>query len=128
MWGGCFSSFDCLMIWYRQKDDPWNAIVSGFLTGGILAVRGGANLAFKNALIGGVILGLIEGISIIMQSVMTRRQFMIMEEMQKRELERMRLAASQNKNPWEVSFDEKESGGMEGFSSDSSGSAKSYSF
>ena len=36
MWGGCFSSVDCLMIHKRQKDDPWNAIVAGFITGGLL--------------------------------------------------------------------------------------------
>jgi import inner membrane translocase subunit TIM17 len=65
MWGGCFSSTDCMMIYLRQKDDPWNAIVSGAFTGGILAIRGGANVAFKNALMGGAILGLIEGVSII---------------------------------------------------------------
>ena len=41
MWGGCFSSIDCSMIYFRQKDDPLNAIVGGFLTGGILAIRSG---------------------------------------------------------------------------------------
>jgi len=25
---------------YRQKEDPWNAIISGFMTGGALAFRG----------------------------------------------------------------------------------------
>jgi hypothetical protein len=126
MWGGCFSSVDCLMIWYRQKDDPWNAIVSGFITGGMLAVRGGANLAFKNAVMGGVILGLIEGISIVIQSVAMRRQHMMMEQMQKQELERMKMAANQNKNPWEVEFDEGSSGGSPmGGAGDSS---KSFSF
>ncbi len=74
MWGGCFSSIDCLMIYYRQKDDPWNAIVSGGLTGGVLAIRSGLNMAFKNALIGGAILGLIEGVSVIFQAVQMKRQ------------------------------------------------------
>ena len=73
MWGGCFSSIDCLMISLRQKDDPYNAIVSGFFTGGILAIRSGANVAFKNAMVGGVILGLIDGISSVMQSVQMKR-------------------------------------------------------
>jgi import inner membrane translocase subunit TIM17 len=41
MWGGCFSSIDCLMLLYRQKEDPFNLIASGFLTGGILAFRSG---------------------------------------------------------------------------------------
>jgi import inner membrane translocase subunit TIM17 len=59
MWGGVFSSIDCLMIYYRQKDDPLNEIISGFVTGGVLAIRGGLSVAFKNALIGGLILTLI---------------------------------------------------------------------
>jgi hypothetical protein len=40
IWGGMFSSFDCAVKGYRQKEDPWNAIISGFLTGGSLAIRG----------------------------------------------------------------------------------------
>jgi import inner membrane translocase subunit TIM17 len=79
MWGGVFSSIDCLMIYYRQKDDPWNAVVSGFMTGGILAIRGGLSMAFKNAFIGGAILLLIEGVSNIMQAVMMRQQYYMME-------------------------------------------------
>ena len=31
---------DCLLIYYRQKDDPMNAIIAGFITGGVLAIRG----------------------------------------------------------------------------------------
>lgn len=119
MWGGCFSAMDCLMIWYRQKDDPWNAIVSGFITGGVLAVRGGANLAFKNAVMGGLILGLIEGISIIMQAFMMRQQHMMMQQAQQQELEKMKAQANQGKNPWEVEFDEKEATG---------GGAQSFNF
>ena len=65
MWGGCFSTIDCLMIYYRQKDDPGNAIVSGFVTGGILAFRSGPQAAFKNALIGGVMMTLIEGVMVL---------------------------------------------------------------
>ena len=57
------------MIYLRQKDDPWNAIVSGGLTGGILAIRSGMNTAFQNAVIGAVILGLIEGVSIIFGAI-----------------------------------------------------------
>ena len=63
MWGGIFSSMDCLLISYRQKDDPLNAIAAGFITGGILAIRGGASVAFKQAMAGGVILFIIEGVS-----------------------------------------------------------------
>lgn len=39
IWGGLFSSFDCAVKGYRQKEDPWNAIIAGFFTGGTLAAR-----------------------------------------------------------------------------------------
>eukprot|EP00124_Ichthyophonus_hoferi_P000879 Ihof_evm3s38 gene=Ihof_evmTU3s38 len=38
-WGGTFSVFDCTLAAIRQKEDPWNAIFSGALTGGVLAAR-----------------------------------------------------------------------------------------
>jgi hypothetical protein len=47
-------------------------------------------MAFKNAMIGGIILALIEGVSTIVTSVSMRRQFQMMEEMQKEELEKMK--------------------------------------
>jgi len=40
VWGGMFSTFDCLVQGWRRKDDAWNAIISGFMTGGCLAARG----------------------------------------------------------------------------------------
>jgi import inner membrane translocase subunit TIM17 len=109
------------MIWLRQKDDPMNAVMSGFITGGVLAIRGGANLAFKNALIGGGILFLIEGVSVLMQAVMMQRQQMMNEHMQKLELEKMKQAQN-TKNPWEVDFDEGESASRGG------DNAQSYNF
>jgi len=39
VWGGMFSTFDCAVKGWRQKEDSWNAIISGFLTGGCLAAR-----------------------------------------------------------------------------------------
>ena len=39
MWGGLFSSIDCGLVAIRKKEDPWNSIASGALTGGILAIR-----------------------------------------------------------------------------------------
>ena len=39
IWGGLFSTYDCAVKGYRQKEDPWNAIISGFLVGGTLAFR-----------------------------------------------------------------------------------------
>ena len=46
MWGGMYSSFDCALIALRDKEDPWNSIGSGAITGGILAARGGARSSF----------------------------------------------------------------------------------
>lgn len=111
MWGGMFSSIDCLMIYLRQKDDPYNAIVSGFLTGGILAIRGGLSVAFKNAFIGGVILMLIEGVSVVVSSVAMRHQYQMMEAMQKEEMEKIKLMMQQQKeaklqNPWAADYNE----------------------
>lgn len=40
MWGLCFASFDCSIAAVRKKEDPWNAILSGACTGGLLAIRG----------------------------------------------------------------------------------------
>ena len=86
-------------------------MVSGFMTGGVLAIRGGLSVAFKNAFIGGVILLLIEGVSTIVTSVATRQQYMYMEQMQKEEMEKMRRMAEQGKlahdnNPWNTDYNE----------------------
>lgn len=39
VWGGLFSMIDCSMVQVRGKEDPWNSITSGALTGAILAAR-----------------------------------------------------------------------------------------
>mmetsp|Transcript_12314 Transcript_12314/g.35782 ORF Transcript_12314/g.35782 Transcript_12314/m.35782 type:complete len:146 (-) Transcript_12314:12-449(-) len=67
VWGGTFSVFDCSFQYLRGKEDHWNAIASGFLTGGTLALRGGWRSAMRNAMIGGVLLTIIEGVSMIVQ-------------------------------------------------------------
>jgi import inner membrane translocase subunit TIM17 len=41
-----FSTFDCAVKGWRQKEDAWNAIISGFMTGGCLAARSEFPLAF----------------------------------------------------------------------------------
>lgn len=41
VWGGMFSTIDCTLVHFRKKEDPWNSIISGFTTGGILAARNG---------------------------------------------------------------------------------------
>jgi import inner membrane translocase subunit TIM17 len=65
VWGGMFSVFDCSIAAMRRKEDPWNSIMSGALTGGCLAIRGGPRVAATSAVFGGVILAFIEGIGIV---------------------------------------------------------------
>ena len=64
VWGGLFSTFDCSLVQLRGKEDPWNAIMAGALTGGTLAARNGFAASMKSAMFGGVILALIEGLGI----------------------------------------------------------------
>lgn len=64
VWGGLFSTFDCGLKGIRQKEDPWNSILSGGLTGGVLAARGGVKAAAVSAVVGGALLALIEGVGI----------------------------------------------------------------
>ena len=40
VWGGLFSTFDCCLMGIRGKEDPWNSIGSGAITGAVLAARG----------------------------------------------------------------------------------------
>lgn len=56
VWCAIFSSFDCSLVYLRQKEDPWNSIASGALTGGFLSARMGPNAALRSAVFGGVIL------------------------------------------------------------------------
>jgi len=66
VWGGLFACFDCSITAVRQKEDPWNSILSGAATGGILAARAGPRAMGTSALVGGVLLGLIEGMGIML--------------------------------------------------------------
>jgi len=82
VWGGTFSTFDCSLQYIRRRDDHWNAIASGFLTGGVLAARGGWKAASRNAVIGGVLLGIIEGVAaLLMRSTSKSPREMALEQM-----------------------------------------------
>lgn len=105
LWGGMFSSMDCLLISYRQKDDPLNAIMAGAVTGGLLAIRGGTSVAFKQAMMGGFILFLIEGASQLFMAIQIRNQHLMMKQMQEEMMMRqMQIASQGGENPWEVSY------------------------
>lgn len=65
VWASVFSSFDCTCYWWRQKEDPWNPIMAGAMTGAVLAGRGGPMAMARSGLFGGIFLALIEGANIM---------------------------------------------------------------
>lgn len=90
-----FSTFDCAVKGWRQKEDAWNAIISGFMTGGCLAARsefpllgfylsdpdasisGGPKSALGSAIACGILLGVFEGVGVLISRVFsegTRQQ------------------------------------------------------
>uniref|UniRef100_A0A0E0LN26 Mitochondrial import inner membrane translocase subunit TIM17 n=1 Tax=Oryza punctata TaxID=4537 RepID=A0A0E0LN26_ORYPU len=70
VWGGLFSAFDCTMVFMRQKEDPWNSIIAGAATGGFLSMRQGPGAAGRSALMGGMLLALIEGAGLMLNRVL----------------------------------------------------------
>ena len=52
VWGGLFSTFDCTFTAMRGKEDPWNSIMSGAVTGGVLAARTGLRSSMQAAFFG----------------------------------------------------------------------------
>jgi mitochondrial import inner membrane translocase subunit TIM17 len=78
MWACIFSVSSCIMVYIRQREDPINSVIAGFSTGFVLAIRGGFRNAFRSAVIGGLFLGIIEGIMVIHQQWQKRKQ--IVEE------------------------------------------------
>lgn len=92
VWGGLFSSFDCTLQAIRRKEDPWNSIAAGALSGGVLSIRSGMRPAIQNAAAGGILLALIEGVGILLNRQRSAPP-MSPEEIKKardRELERLR--------------------------------------
>eukprot|EP00567_Pseudictyota_dubia_P016259 CAMPEP_0197440548 /NCGR_PEP_ID=MMETSP1175-20131217/7030_1 /TAXON_ID=1003142 /ORGANISM="Triceratium dubium, Strain CCMP147" /LENGTH=207 /DNA_ID=CAMNT_0042970681 /DNA_START=128 /DNA_END=747 /DNA_ORIENTATION=+ len=71
VWGGLFACCDCSLTAIRQKEDPWNSICSGAATGGILAARAGPKAMASAAVVGGVLLALIEGMGIMFTKMMS---------------------------------------------------------
>lgn len=65
VWGGLFACCDCSLTAIRQKEDPWNSIISGAATGGLLAARAGPRAMASAAAVGGILLALIEGMGIM---------------------------------------------------------------
>ncbi|KAK7400749.1 hypothetical protein VNO78_12051 [Psophocarpus tetragonolobus] len=76
VWGGLFSTFDCTMVYVRQKEDPWNSIFAGAATGGFLSMRQGLAASARSAAFGGVLLALIEGAGIMLNKFLSAQQQM----------------------------------------------------
>ena len=55
-----------MLVAVRRKEDPWNSIAAGALTGGFLQLRTGPASAAKSAAFGGVLLAMIEGLGILL--------------------------------------------------------------
>ena len=72
-WGFCFSSFDCTFAHIRQKEDPWNSIMSGAAAGAVMAARSGPKHMLGSAIVGAVLLGLIEGMGIMLNRYMSEQ-------------------------------------------------------
>jgi import inner membrane translocase subunit TIM17 len=68
-WGICFSTFDCTFVHLRQKEDPWNSIMSGAAAGAVMVARHGPRQMAGSAVVGGVLLGLIEGMGILLNHI-----------------------------------------------------------
>jgi len=52
----------------RGKEDPWNSIASGAAAGAVMVARQGTRTMVGSAVVGGVLLALIEGMGILMNS------------------------------------------------------------
>lgn len=81
VWGGLFACCDCSLTALRQKEDPWNSIISGAATGGILAARAGPKAVAQAAVVGGTLLALIEGMGIMFTRMMSPSSLPTPEEM-----------------------------------------------
>lgn len=71
--GGLFSTIDCGLVQLRGKEDPWNSVTIGALTGAVLAARSGLLAMVGSAMMGRILLALIEGVGIL--TCYTAQQF-----------------------------------------------------
>ncbi|GJV61677.1 hypothetical protein Tco_1467777 [Tanacetum coccineum] len=74
VWGGLFSTFDCAFVYARQKEDPWNSILAGAATGGLLSLRQGFGPMCRVGLGTAAFLALLEGANIMQTKVEAAQQ------------------------------------------------------
>ena len=63
LWGGTFAFYECSILFVRKQASPWNSVVAGAATGATLVSRNGIKAMIPAAVVGGVLLGIIEGVS-----------------------------------------------------------------
>ncbi|KAI8806267.1 Tim17/Tim22/Tim23/Pmp24 family-domain-containing protein [Cladochytrium replicatum] len=75
VWSGVFNAGDCLLAHVRGKEDSWNSIMSGAMTGGVLAARSGTRAMIISAVFGGAFLAIMEGVVMAMNRWSAQAQF-----------------------------------------------------
>ncbi|KAK1579622.1 mitochondrial import inner membrane translocase subunit TIM17 [Colletotrichum navitas] len=65
--GGLLGLYTCAISGIRRKEDPWNSIAAGLLTGGSLALRNGYKAARNNAIGCALLMSVFEGVGIALQ-------------------------------------------------------------
>lgn len=94
IWAGLFSATDCALIGLRKKEDSYNQIAAGAVTGGLLAFRSGARVAMKNAVFGGMMLGCIVIVEKVMMKLHKREELQMQKDMtEKHNREQRRMIA-----------------------------------
>ncbi|KAI8813492.1 Tim17/Tim22/Tim23/Pmp24 family-domain-containing protein [Cladochytrium replicatum] len=75
VWSGVFNAGDCVLAHVRGKEDSWNSIMSGAMTGGVLAARSGTRAMIISAVFGGAFLAIMEGVVMAMNRWSAQAQF-----------------------------------------------------
>ncbi|KAF5204001.1 Mitochondrial import inner membrane translocase subunit tim17 [Thalictrum thalictroides] len=90
VWGGLFSAFDCSLVYLRQKEDHYNPVIAGALTGGLLQMRQGLRADAKGVVFGAIVLAMMEGVVMsnkLEKSEMENRQHREAEDAQRQSVE-----------------------------------------
>ncbi|XP_021835810.2 mitochondrial import inner membrane translocase subunit TIM17-1-like [Spinacia oleracea] len=66
VWCSLFGASECAAAHLRAKEDPWNTIIGGAAASGILTLRKGPGPTVRAALFTGWLIGLVEGVQIVM--------------------------------------------------------------
>ncbi|CAH8387224.1 unnamed protein product [Eruca vesicaria subsp. sativa] len=105
VWMALFSTFDCSMVFLRQKEDPLNSIIAAAATRGVLSMRQGPSMAARSALFGAVAMALFEGAMITSNKILDQSKNLKMEEGRKMVNKEPQKTSSKNEAKVLESFD-----------------------